>query len=220
MGGMYDVALISSCPLKYFPWFLACLEGLVKAILLTSWSLWSVCSLPCHHHAHFQQPSILFQMCLLTVLLDVRLNRKLSTISFHRPYLRISATARSWDNPFLVTHNDDKHLQQQADKTINEGNTDRPPIISKQETGHFNHHHYPHPQKRAYSSFLRVVALCHHHHHPPTLKMSNVLIFEGVYSVPPPPPLSYLENEHPHLFSMVFISFMYIYNSLMYIIIN
>jgi len=201
MGGMYDVALISSCPLKYFPWFLACLEGLVKAILLTSWSLWSVCSLPCHHHAHFQQPSILFQMCLLTVLLDVRLNRKLSTISFHRPYLRISATARSWDNPFLVTHNDDKHLQQQADKTINEGNTDRllPSQNKRQDISITTtiptpkNEHTAHfwgwllcatiittllPWKWAMCSFLRVFTLCHHHHHSPTLKMSIRTCFQ------------------------------------------
>jgi hypothetical protein len=35
MGGMYDVAPISSGLLKYFPRFLARLEGLVKVVLLT-----------------------------------------------------------------------------------------------------------------------------------------------------------------------------------------
>jgi len=257
---MYDVALISSCPLKYFPWFLARLEGLVKAILLTLWSPWSVRSFPCHHHAHFRQPSDLSRMRSCTVPLDFGLNWKPSPTSFHRLHLRISANSRSWDNRIFVAHDDDEHLQQQAANTINEGNTDRPWPPQNESQRAFQSPPPPPPAK------TRVVALSRHHNYPPlsktsntlvfeggcylprchrprkrayslvfiggwllyaaitttlrpTLKMSNALVFEGVYSVPPPPPLSYLENEHPHSFSTVLIFFMYIYNSLMYIII-
>ena len=73
----------------------------------------------------------------------------------------------------------------------------------------------PHHLENEYTpSFSRVVALCRRRH-PPTSKTSICTRFRGCLLHGPPRQLSYLENVHPH-----FILFMYIYNSLMYIIIN
>ena len=93
--------------------------------------------------------------------------------SFHCLYLRIRATARSWDNRFLITHDDDEHTySSKLPTTSMRAMLIGPYHLETRVRGHFNHHHHPHLQKRA----------C-------------MLVFKGGCSVPLPQLPSYLNNE-------------------------